>query len=155
MQTPALNSKTTLGFTLIELMISIAIISVLAAISYPAFQSHTAKSNRSEAQNALTELANKQEIYYAQHNIYSSNVQTELGYGSQNSKPNGLYLLSATSCTTDIKDLNRCYEIRAQATDNFQISYDSSCIYWFINHLGEVRSSTDAAGNNETTETCW
>lgn len=41
------------GFTLIELMITVAVIGILAAIAYPAYQAYVARSNRADARAAL------------------------------------------------------------------------------------------------------
>ena len=54
------------GFTLIELMIVVAIIGVLSAIAYPSYQSYMKKSARADAKVGLTKLADKQERFYLQ-----------------------------------------------------------------------------------------
>ena len=51
------------GFTLLELMIVVLIIAIIGAIAYPMFTSQLRKSRRSEARQALSELALKQEKY--------------------------------------------------------------------------------------------
>jgi type IV pilus assembly protein PilE len=45
------------GFTLIEVMIVVAIVGILAAVAYPSYQDHVRKSRRAEAQSALMGLA--------------------------------------------------------------------------------------------------
>jgi len=52
------------GFTLIELMIVVAIVGILAAIAYPSYQSSVEKSRRSDAQAALTAFSAAMERYY-------------------------------------------------------------------------------------------
>ena len=59
------------GFTLIEVMIVVVIISILAAIAYPAYQSQLQQSRRIDAQTALLELAQYMERYYTTNGSYT------------------------------------------------------------------------------------
>ncbi|MFM9923997.1 type IV pilin protein [Variovorax sp. H27-G14] len=58
------------GFTLIELMIVVAIVGILAAIAYPAYTDSVLKGKRAQARTALLELMQQQERYMTQHNSY-------------------------------------------------------------------------------------
>lgn len=60
------------GFTLIELMIVVAIVGILAAIAYPSYQESTAKSRRANAQAELMSLSSAMERYYTANNHYSN-----------------------------------------------------------------------------------
>ena len=60
------------GFTLIELMITVAIIGILVSIAYPSYQSSIMKSRRVDAQGALMGFANAMERYYTVNNSYPS-----------------------------------------------------------------------------------
>lgn len=59
-----------LGFTLVELMITLAIIGILATIAYPSYQDHVIRSNRATAQVCLTEMAQFMERFYTTNMRY-------------------------------------------------------------------------------------
>jgi type IV pilus assembly protein PilE len=58
------------GFTLIELMIVVAVVGILAAIAYPAYQDSVLKGKRAEGRTALLDLMQQQERYMTQNNTY-------------------------------------------------------------------------------------
>ena len=51
------------GFTLIELMVAVAIVAIVAAIAYPSYQDHLRKGRRAAAQAFLVEISSKQQQY--------------------------------------------------------------------------------------------
>ncbi|NMH64739.1 type IV pilin protein [Shewanella salipaludis] len=69
------------GFTLIELMIAVAVVGILAAIAYPSYIQYVAKSARSEGQAAVMRVANLQEQYYLDNRVYTEDM-TKLGLGA-------------------------------------------------------------------------
>jgi type II secretion system protein G len=62
------------GFTLIELMIVVAIIGILAAIAIPQFASYRQRAQDSAAKSALKNLATAQEDYYQQNDAYANSA---------------------------------------------------------------------------------
>ncbi|HEY8099057.1 MAG TPA: type IV pilin protein [Methylobacter sp.] len=73
--------KTQRGFTLIELMITVAIVGILTAIAIPSYSGYVQKSRRTSAETALLDLASREAKYYSTNNAYT-NSMTSLGYAS-------------------------------------------------------------------------
>jgi type IV pilus assembly protein PilA len=67
------------GFTLIELMIVIAIIGILAAIAIPQFAAYRARSFNSAAQSDLRNAATAQEAYFVDEQTYASTTGALIG----------------------------------------------------------------------------
>ena len=63
-------NKSSQGFTLIELMIVVAIIGILAAVAYPAYTDSILKGRRAQGRTAVAELMQQQERYITQRNCY-------------------------------------------------------------------------------------
>lgn len=71
------------GFTLIELMVTVVIIGILAAIAYPSYQDSVKQSRRAMAQAALISLGNVMERVFTQNNTYTpGGVTPTLGTGA-------------------------------------------------------------------------
>lgn len=60
------------GFTLIELMIAVAVVGILAAIAYPSYQDSVRKARRADAKSALLDAAQRQERFYTENNQYTN-----------------------------------------------------------------------------------
>ena len=71
-----MTRKNSVGFTLVEVMIVVAIIGILAAIAYPSYQDSVLKGKRAQARTVLSDLLLQQERRYTQRNTYLSFTTT-------------------------------------------------------------------------------
>lgn len=122
------------GFTLIELMIVVAIIGILTAIAYPSYQSHVVKTRRVTAESCLLELAQFMERYYTSNMSYAdadlptTQCQTDLG---------DFYTFQFAASTPTAAT----YTIQAVAKGS-QATSDSSCATLAITHTGTKSPTT-------------
>jgi type IV pilus assembly protein PilE len=66
------------GFTLIELMIALAIVGILAVVAFPSYKNHIKKSARVAGEAAVMDIANRQQQYLLNNRVFAS--KTQLGY---------------------------------------------------------------------------
>ena len=123
------NNRKVLGFTLIELMITVAIVGVLASVVYPSYISFITKSNRSEGQRELLRFANLQEQFFVDFRTYSDDLTT-LGESTASiATEHGYYTISVTDSDAAGFTLNATAEGR-------QADNDTSCSPLTIDQVG-------------------
>lgn len=104
------NARKMHGLTLVELMVTVAILAVVAAIAIPAYQTQAAKSKRADGIAMLMDVAAKQERFIIDNNVYTSDM-TALGYSaSPAASEKGYYKVSAA-----LTDSNLTYTLTATA----------------------------------------
>ena len=116
-----MKDKKTLGFTLIELMIVVAVVGILAAIAYPSYVDHVRKARRADAKAALTEVSQKLETLFARDASYSADL-TDIGYtnATWNNVPTSApaaqrYYRVRVLAATAACPVTRCYHLEARA----------------------------------------
>jgi type IV pilus assembly protein PilE len=111
------------GFTLIELMVTVAIVGILAAIAYPAYVDQIAKGKRSECRAGVAQTLQQQERYFSQFNTYTSIAATSTTAAIKNfsgdNREGSACNVESTNCTAPGSvALNACVEVRALMRSN-------------------------------------
>ena len=119
------------GFTLIELMIVVAIVGVLAAVAYPSYKRSVEKSRRAEGKALVLDAANRQERRFGDTNKYTDDM-TKLGYAADPvTSENGHYQVDSASSTTGFFDF-----ILTATAVGVQVA-DTNCATMSINNVGQ------------------
>lgn len=140
------------GFTLIEAIITVAIIGILATLAVNYYDEQKRRGYRQEAISALTEMSVRQERWYSQNGQYTNNMANLY---RATTTTNGKYNLSATLTSTDD------YTLSAIATG--QQVEDEFCYEFRLDHLGTKSSykqdgtitSSQLPADKANFRNCW
>jgi len=137
------------GFTLVELMITVAIVGILAAVAYPAYNASVRKSRRADAKTALVDLAQREERYMSTGNVYSETA-TDVGYPAASSFPMQVMSGGKSFYTLSVKVGNPATTFTATAAPTGDQVKDQ-CGSFTLNEKG-VQGVT---GGSASAADCW
>jgi type IV pilus assembly protein PilE len=145
------------GFTLIELMIAVAIVGILATIAATSYQRQVMQSHRTDARTALLDLAGREEKLFSTTNQYSA-IPSVLGYGAATTavsfpvgSSNGTNYYNVLITTPDPNQANpNSYTITATPIPGSPQAGDTTCTSLTVNQLGQ-----QTATPVPNAATCW
>ncbi|MDO3384879.1 type IV pilin protein [Gilvimarinus sp. SDUM040013] len=123
------------GFTMIEILIVVAILGIISAIAYPSYMESVRKSNRADAKATLNHVS--QQL----HRCYSRDFKYSGCAAASSTTQSGEEFYSINVATTD-----STFTVTATATGAPQ-DKDTDCLTFTIDHLGAKTSTTDGV--------CW
>jgi type IV pilus assembly protein PilE len=139
------TSKRTSGVTLLELMIVLAIVSILATLAIPGYRQYTMRGHRAEGAMALMQMAANQEKFYLQNNTYANNA-ADLGFPTGESE-HGRYALAVNTGTA--------VAFQVQATAQNEQADDTDCAILAIDQTGFRYGGPGPIGAGSNDPDCW
>jgi type IV pilus assembly protein PilE len=160
----SMRARAMAGFTLVELMVVVVVLTMLAAIAVPTYSAQIRKSRRSEAKSALLDLAGREERYMATRGVYTSTA-SELGYSGTFPQTigSGYYSIAitnvtaATAPTSTTAGVPATYTLTATAQSQGAQTKDTTCLAFQLNQMGQQTSYNSGSTFTTATATtgCW
>jgi len=128
------------GFTLLELMIVVAIIAILVTVAYPSYQEFVFQGKRTDAKTGLINIQLAQEKYRANNPNYGTLAQI----GESSASPDGFYTLSVSVVGATPQTYS------ATATPVGAQANDSKC-----GSFSTTQDDNETASGSESDAYCW
>lgn len=134
------------GFTLLEMMITVAVISILAAVALPSYREYVARARRADARATLLAASNFMQRFYASNDRFDKDL-----LGTQVSLPSDVNVSPATGSPV--------YNVVLAAVDKSTFTLEArpvatdACGTLVLNHLGQRSINGGSAGAAVTY--CW
>lgn len=140
------------GFSLIELMVVVAIVAIIAAFAFPSYQRYVIKAKRTVAQNVLLQVADRQQQFFMDNKRFTADM-TNLGF------PADPYIVGDDGASTVVGDSAAVYSLSLSnvtattwtataAPLHGQLSRDSYCGSLSVTHAA-------AKGKTGASDDCW
>jgi type IV pilus assembly protein PilE len=133
------------GFTLIELMITVAVVGILATLALASYSSYVKRTNRSDATRSLLQIAQSLQRCYSQNFTYTPAGGCPTPAGTSTSQGGFYSILTAIPTATT-------YTIRATPLIAPQTT-DSQCAQFLLTSTGA--QSAQSSASTDTTKACW
>jgi type IV pilus assembly protein PilE len=147
------NSNTEKGFSLIELIIAVAIVGILSAIAFPSYTQYLEKGRRAECRSGLLRTMQQQERYFTQRNTYvaftaGSTASAVISYSGEGLAKSAC-TIAAAACTS--ATIDACVELEATP----QIT-DSKISNLYFDSSGQKKCALSGSATKVVnTESCW
>lgn len=151
------------GFSLIELMVAVAIVGIIAAIAYPTYTKQMQRGRRADAIAAMTAVMQAQERYRSSYSSYAATMST-LGVDGDLPKIAPNYSFSDPTGVvigTNAPDLQRGYVVTATPLSTGKQAGDKTCKSFTVELKGGTptyssKGDPDNTGSDvDTTASCW
>jgi type IV pilus assembly protein PilE len=140
------------GFSLIELMVVVSIITILGAIAVPTYTASVRKSRRTEAKTAIMDFAAREERLYATQNVYSTDP-VALGYtaagGSWPVSTGSYYQIELPTISAPSATTPATFSVVVDPSPGSTQANDTTCASFTLTNTG----LQGATGTNPTS--CW